>query len=119
MEKYNGWTNRETWLVTVRFENALDPVVEDILVNNTDTVNSREEWIRFASEALEEYFAEYVSEFLGAHETSQFFAVSSVNGAGIIADLLFGAVARINWYEIAEHMADKFYTETKEDNDNA
>ncbi len=101
MEKYNGWTNRETWLVPLWFEGGLDHVVEDI------SADSREEWIRSASESLEEYFAEYASDFLGAHET------------GLMADLLNGAVARINWYEIAEHMADEFYTETEEENDNA
>lgn len=108
MGNYNGWTNRETWLVPLwrseqnkRFENGLNHVVEDI------SADSREEWIRSASEALEEYFTEYVSDFLGAHET------------GIMADLLGGAVARINWYEIAEHMADEFYTETEKENDNA
>ena len=92
MEKYNGWTNRETWLVPLWFEDGLDHVVEDISTDSRDT------WIRSASEALEEYFTEYVSEFLGAHET------------GIMADLLGGAAARINWYEIAEHMADEFCT---------
>lgn len=92
MEKYNGWTNRETWLVPLWFEDGLDHVVEDI------SADSRDAWIRSASEALEEYFAEYVSDFLGAHET------------GIMADLLGGAVARINWYEIAEHMADDYFT---------
>lgn len=101
MEKYSGWTNRETWLVPLWFENSLDHVVEDI------SADSRDAWIRSASEALEEYFAEHVSEFLGAHET------------GIMADLLGGAVARINWYEIAEKMADEFYTETEKENDNA
>lgn len=100
MEKYSGWTNRETWLVTV-WHAAEEHIVEGI------SANSREEWIRSASEALEEHFAEYVSEFLGAHVT------------GIMADLLNGAVARINWYEIAEHMADEFYTETEEENNNA
>lgn len=96
MENYNGWTNRETWLVPLWFEDGLDDIVENI------SADSRDAWIRSASEALEEYFTECVSDFLGAHET------------GIMADLLVGAVARINWYEIAEHMADEFYTETED-----
>lgn len=115
MERYNGWTNRETWLVPSWFEVAmkdgLDHVVEDI------SADSREEWIRSASEALEEYFDEYVYEFFRVHPKIR--TRIGADEIGIIADLLGGSVSRINWHEIAEHMADKFYTETEEENDNA
>lgn len=114
MGNYNGWTNRETWLVPLWFEDGLDHVVEDI------SANSREEWILSASEALQDYFDEFVSSHFSTHEILQSaFLNSGTNGKGIILDLLNGAVARINWYEIAEHMADEFYTETEKENDNA
>jgi hypothetical protein len=97
MEKYNGWTNKATWLVPLWIDNVselgfLGFYPEDIVED------SREEWICSAASKLEDHFNDYVAE--------------QISEAGLIYDLLRIATHEINWYEIAEHYAEQFYEET-------
>lgn len=75
---YNGWTNRETWLVGLWWEGCPIERIE---------ADTKEEAIEQLAEQLEDLFHEL-------HEPTL---------TGMIGDLLGGAVARIEWREIAEH----------------
>jgi hypothetical protein len=81
---YNGWRNRETWLVPLWWNEC---PVESI---DADT---REEAVEALVEHLEGIFDELLDE-------------CNIPSVSLIADLLNGAVARIDWREIAEHWVD-------------
>lgn len=76
---YNGWTNRETWLVGLW--DITDYDTEDLAAYRGNPYG-------LASE-IESHVDEVV-EFSGAE------------ASGFVGDLLSGALARINYYELAE-----------------
>ena len=63
---YNGWTNRETWLINLHFEDF---------------------FAGWDSESIQDYVEEMAQD-------------ESINI--IMKDFLMGAIARVNWNEIAE-----------------
>jgi len=75
---YNGWSNRETWLVPLWWNECPIESIE---------ADTKQDAIQLLADQLEEMF----------HELNE------VPLANLIGDLLNGAVSRINWYEIAEH----------------
>jgi len=86
-EHYNGWTNRETWLANLWLDND----------------QSQGYFLKAAAElsvsdlaaALEDYYTSTLPEL----------------PSGLYADLLAGAVARINWREIAQKFSDDIKSE--------
>ncbi len=81
---YNGWRNRETWLVPLWWNEC---PIESI---DADT---KEEAVEALAEQLESLFNELLDE-------------CNIPPVSLIADLLGGATARIDWREIAEHWVD-------------
>lgn len=79
--RYNGWSNRETWLVGLWWNECPIERVE---------ADDKEEAIHILAEQLEELFSE----------------CSQIPSSGLESDLFQGAAARIDWYEIAEHWID-------------
>ena len=71
---YNGWTNRETWLVNLWLGDSLAEYVRDTLGQEID-----------ASEA-----ESYVDDYL-----------DSAYANGLASDLITNALGRVNWQEIA------------------
>lgn len=78
MDKYNGWTNRETWLVGLWFGDYFAETVEE-----TGRGFTADE----AKECVEAFT----------------FDCHDLPSSGFIADIIGGSLARINWQEIAEH----------------
>lgn len=75
-QTYNGWSNRETWLVNLWMTG--DQQLCDIIASHSDPYDQAEaleDWIRF------EYDGDYSS---------------------IWADLINNSLAEVNWYEIIE-----------------
>jgi hypothetical protein len=77
-DKYNGWTNYETWNVALWMGES-DEYYRDLLRGETDTYK--------ASQTLKSSFEDDMPEL----------------GVGPYCDLLGAAVSSVNWYEIAEH----------------
>jgi hypothetical protein len=75
-EGYNGWKNRETWLINLWFGD--DEYLKE-------QVQERDE--HGAVKFLENYIDEYMEEF---------------SAKGFIGDLMSGAVARIDFYDIVK-----------------
>jgi len=50
IHEYNGWTNRATWLVNLRFNNSMEdvihPILDDLDTNSEETLDNIEETLR-------------------------------------------------------------------------
>lgn len=79
---YNGWTNRETWVVNLWLTNEECYYYQLCeIIKNNDTVADR-------AEELESYVQ----------------LLLDVDGSiGMNGDLLSTALGRVNWYEIADN----------------
>ena len=77
--EYNGWTNRETWVVNLWFTND-ECYYEELrsIIKNFDSNEQAEE--------IEQY----------AHW------IIDVDESSMTSDLLSTSLGRVNWYEIAE-----------------
>ena len=85
-EKYNGWTNYETWVINICVDND-----EEIYLTMRDIINSYD-WTGKTyelSKVLQEWYDKKV-EKLGLEN-------------GVMHDLLTGALSAVNWYELADH----------------
>lgn len=93
MAKYNGWTNYETWVVSLWLDN--DQVTQ-------------EHWREQAAESLDGESVEDATQILAErlqeeHEDSM--PSEGVEGT-MWGDLLSGALSDVNWSEIAQAMVD-------------
>lgn len=80
-EQYNGWTNRETWLANIWLDAG--EVEQGAFIRLATELSASE-----LADSLEEYYASVLPEL----------------PSGLYADLLAGAVERINWREIAKKL---------------
>lgn len=73
---YNGWTNKETWLVNLWLGDGLPEMIDP-----TDSLSDIEDRIKELVEMI----------------------TDEVTQAGLLADLLNCALGEINYRELAEH----------------
>lgn len=85
-DKVNGWTNRETWLVN------LWGFTEDEYADELARAGEVDE--------LAAYLEESVTSYLKADV--------HIPDEGFAADLFSGALALVNWYELADTMASDY-----------
>jgi len=103
-QKYNGWTNYETWLVNVWMSNSegdsqyWDEQTGEVLQEEADYDGDTFPVARL-SERLGEWLVEIRESTLGT-ETS-----------GLMNDLLGGAIRAVNTWEIAKHLVDDYAEE--------
>lgn len=91
-EKYNGWTNRETWLVNLHFGDDDYSIRDYVQQANGD--------ISTVADNLESWVRDYVEEAL--RETH-----------GFISDML--NLSSVNWYELAEGYVQEYWIEPTEE----
>lgn len=82
-EKYNGWTNYETWRINLELFDGFDPF--DYFSDNQKNMM---EW-------LAEYLKEYAENLI--------YEAGGGNG-NIAVDYALAFLQSVNWHEIAEHM---------------
>jgi len=87
-EHYNGWTNRETWLANLWLDND----------------QSQAHFLKVAGEVSVSDLAEALEDYYASTLPDAFLS-------GLYADLLAGAVAKIDWREIAKRMSDDVKSE--------
>jgi len=89
---YNGWANKETWLVNLWYGDDLAQIIADdsgIYEDECEVgidANEAEEWIRYIAEEVE--------------------ALSQPPKSGLISDFLETCWAEVSWVEIAESVSD-------------
>ena len=89
-ERYNGWTNYETWVANLWLDQ--------------ESAYWREEAQNIASQ--QGYDRENSVYELSCVMESDYEAYAPATN-GMYADLLNASMSRINWYEIAEHYVDE------------
>jgi hypothetical protein len=82
MTKYNGWTNKETWLVNVHW-----------MYQMPEHFAEREQFEVTAEELEEEI----------TYITEECEALSQVE-VGLLADFIRDAWNEVDWYQLAEHL---------------
>lgn len=94
-ERYNGWTNYETWCVKLHMDN------EEC---------SQRYWERETKEALRNFegpedaadrLADYLKDW---HEEE----LAACKAPGVYGDLLRAAMSEVNWHEIARNLVEDY-----------
>jgi len=93
---YNGWTNYETWLVNLWFDNwdFID------MVDNGFFDDMDEDEVR---DAIAEYISNAVFDYIDDMTNG---AMDSGGSFGFIGDVLTGFTGEVDWQEIADHYVD-------------
>jgi hypothetical protein len=98
-ERYNGWTNYETWCVNLWIDNE---------------EHSQRYWQRQAEEALWAYEGPDDAVPILAEWLQDWHAEGKPKAEGVYGDLLRAALSEVNWHEIARH-----YIEAVQEESNA
>jgi hypothetical protein len=87
-QKYNGWTNRETWVVNLWMDEELQEMINEWLSHNQKMS------VLELAEELERHFDEYFDEELN-------------NMSGVLKDLLY--IESIDWYDLASTYRNEWF----------
>lgn len=99
--KYNGWSNYETWLVNLWLSN--DQGSDEYWREQAQYAWDNALRLRQYSDQTRENAARNaLSEMLKDEHEAQ--AEELVKSTGVFADLVSGALGRVEWREIAEHL---------------
>jgi hypothetical protein len=93
-ETYNGWTNYATWRIKLELWDD-DRVWDDYMSNDIEPFES--------VYALSEHIKEYTENFL---EDSGELAPN--NKTNVVLSYALAFISDVNWYEIAQHIADDY-----------
>ncbi len=105
--KYNGWTNRETWLCNLWFDNFDFTDLMDMFEgceDKGDILNT-----------IEDYIKDYVEEFVESYISPNDYRAAH----GFIQDMLNSAIQEIDFRDIAEHYVDDVADELELVNEDA
>ena len=91
IQKYNGWTNYETWLCNMWFNDFDFTDMMDMFDNCEDNCD--------VLDIIEEYIKSTVEEYVE-------YSLSPGDQHGFIHDMLNAAISEIDWRDIAEHYVD-------------
>ena len=95
--KYNGWTNYETWRVSVEMIDGFDP--------NDHGFSGLSSHDKTDVYDLSTYLKQYVEECL--------FAYTDIKPL-LVEDYARAFLQNVNWYEIAKHMIEDYIAENQE-----
>ncbi|AGR46662.1 hypothetical protein PP653_gp039 [Bacillus phage Basilisk] len=103
-EKYNGWTNRETWLVNLYFGESLSSMVrENVQEGNMDLTQNENDIKGEIAQTCESWLDEVTGEEVE-------------NLSSFLKDFL--NLGLIDWYDIAETIYDDEVKTIKEEQEN-
>ena len=116
IETYNGWTNRETWAVSLHLNNdeglydETARILEKAFLEDVDG-STREGWIRGVMSAVDS-LSEWVEEILSFSYWEEQ-GVPMPRGLQLMKDDV-GSLYRVNWREIVEGELEEEIQATKE-----
>lgn len=116
IETYNGWTNRETWAVSLHLNNdeglyyETARILEGSFLEDLDR-ETREGWIRGVMSAVDS-LSEWVEEILSFSYWEEQ-GVPMPRGLQLMKDDV-GSLYRVNWREIVEGELEEEIQATKE-----
>lgn len=91
--KYNGWTNYETWLTNLHFENfEFEEFVEDGTFDSLDREGVKDWIASYIEESVEEYSYEHIE--LGTPNRL------------FVTDMIQSFLGEVDWDDIADHYLD-------------
>ncbi len=98
MEKYNGWTNYETWLVNLWLTNdeGSDQYMHELAQDCIDYNKSNNNFTREETATLDmaKRIQQYIEEMAKQWMPDQ---------ASMFTDFINAGLSSVNWYEIAAH----------------
>ena len=94
--KYNGWTNYETWLCNMWFDNFEFTEMLDMFDGCEDKGD--------ITNIIEDYIKSYVEEFVE-------YSLAPGDTHGFVHDMLNSAISEIDFRDIAEHYVDDVESE--------
>ena len=97
-QKYCGWTNYETWLCNMWFNDFDFTDMMDMFDNCEDNCD--------VLEIIENYIKEHVEEYIEYSLGDNSVAISPGDQHGFIHDMLNAAISEIDWRDIAEQYVD-------------
>ena len=97
-DKYNGWTNYETWNFNLWITNN-EGDYRHALQLTEDSINKYE-----LSKDLEEWAEDMADDVLRSYEYAH----------GFIKDMVNTSIKEVNFYEVAEHLWDEVHNEEEE-----
>jgi hypothetical protein len=102
--KYNGWTNHDTWLCNLWFDNF------DFtdLMHMFDGCEDKGDITNIIEDYIKDYVEEFVESYLAPGDTH-----------GFIHDMLNSAISEIDFRDIAEHYVDDVAEELELVNEDA
>jgi hypothetical protein len=100
-EKYNGWTNRETWATALWLDN--EQGTQELMQEMAEQHDSQA--------GLAESIEGFVTELLDMEEVLSAPPAQRKELISMSSDI--GSLYRVNWYEIAEHYLSGIKTETE------
>ena len=108
-DKYNGWTNYETWAVALWMDNEQGSYTywreqAEQCFDDTNEEDQRDERRRASRSAL----ADRIQEVFESDSPL-------ADQASVYSDLLTAALGEVDWYEIAEHLIDEYIENNKEE----
>jgi len=90
MSEYNGWTNKETWLVTLWLMPELQGYIADMAGDDT-------------SPSMQN-IAKQIEEYVGTRVFHNLPDKVGEDIGGLTRDILRMCLHDVDWYEIAEHV---------------
>ena len=85
--KYNGWTNYETWLVNIWFDQSLSEWAGEFEITSNDELETKSALKTHLEDCFESYFED----------------CEKLPESGFLADIINASLREIDWYDIAEH----------------
>ncbi|QEG36163.1 DUF7249 family protein [Bythopirellula goksoeyrii] len=103
-EKYEGWENRETWLVNLHLENEASSYRywrEQAEQSRSSAAKTDQVHAKIWTEAQAALFT------LADQMREQVTEAIAVESPSLVGDLIATALSRVEWREIAEHWLEK------------
>jgi len=96
-ETYNGWTNYETWVFNLHFDDFFADVAQEYYDNAeaSDTFSKSEQACFDLADHIKETFDQFAEEFMGSQ-------------VGPFADLINAGLSAVNHYQIAKHYIEDY-----------